>query len=407
MSIPTESMTEEQRKQLLRWRLVLGQRAQKCQCGAKGGPECSCAGPSMDLGNLAGAGMDGQGSGSPEDDIFGIDGSLEMIYGERGAGLEGSNVNIPRWLGDVRRYFPQDVVAMVQKDAIERKGLKELLFEPETLPMLEKNVDLVATIISLQNMIPEQTKETARQVVREIADQIKKKLENEIRRAVVGAISRNTHSPLPVFRNIDWKRTIGRNLKNYNSEMQRIIPDRFYFWANEKKFREWQVIICVDQSGSMASSVVYSSIMAAIFASLSVLRTNLVFFDTQIVDMTEQLQDPVDILFGTQLGGGTDIAKAVTYCAQQVVQPEKTIFLLITDLYEGGNRNVLLQQLGALVESKVHALCLLALDDTGRASYDHDLAQRVANLGIPAFACTPNKLIGIMENILQGKEVKV
>jgi hypothetical protein len=407
MSIPTESMTEEQRKQLLRWRLVLGQRAQKCQCGAKGGPECSCAGPSMDLGNLAGAGMDGQGNGSPEDDIFGIDGSLEMIYGERGAGLEGSNVNIPRWLGDVRRYFPQDVVAMVQKDAIERKGLRELLFEPETLPLMEKNVDLVATIISLQNMIPEQTKETARQVVREIADQIKKKLENEIRRAVIGAISRNTHSPLPVFRNIDWKRTIGRNLKNYNQEMQRIIPDRFYFWANEKKFREWQVIICVDQSGSMASSVVYSSIMAAIFASLSVLRTNLVFFDTQIVDMTEQLQDPVDILFGTQLGGGTDIAKAVTYCAQQVVQPEKTIFLLITDLYEGGNRSVLLQQLGALVESKVHALCLLALDDTGRASYDHDLAQRVANLGIPAFACTPNKLIGIMENILQGKEVKV
>jgi Mg-chelatase subunit ChlD len=407
MSIPTESMTEEQRKQLLRWRLVLGQRAQKCQCGAKGGPECSCAGPSMDLGDLASAGMGGQGSGSPDEDIFGIDGSLEMIYGERGAGLEGSNVNIPRWLGDVRRYFPQDVVAMVQKDAIERKGLKELLFEPETLPMLEKNVDLVATIISLQNMIPEQTKETARQVVREIADQIKKKLENEIRRAVIGAISRNTHSPLPVFRNIDWKRTIGRNLKNYSSEMQRIIPDRFYFWANEKKFREWQVIICVDQSGSMASSVVYSSIMAAIFASLSVLRTNLVFFDTQIVDMTEQLQDPVDILFGTQLGGGTDIARAVTYCAQQVVQPEKTIFLLITDLYEGGNRNVLLQQLGALVESKVHALCLLALDDTGRASYDHDLAQRVANLGIPAFACTPSKLIGIMENILQGKEVKV
>src|SRR5262252_9354301 len=118
MSVPTESMTEEQRRQLLRWRLVLGQRAQKCQCGAKGGPECSCAGPSMDLGDLASAGMgQQQGSGAPETDVFGIDGSLEMIYGERSAGLEGSNVNIPRWLGDIRRYFPQDVVAMVQKDA--------------------------------------------------------------------------------------------------------------------------------------------------------------------------------------------------------------------------------------------------------------------------------------------------
>ena len=398
MSVPTAPMTEEQRQQLLRWRLVLGSRAQKCQCGAKGGPECSCTGSAMDLSGLADA--------MPDTDAFGLDGALEMVYQERGAGQEDSKLSIPRWLGDIRRYFPQDVAAMIQKDAIERQGLKELLFEPETLPLLEKNVDLVATIISLQNMIPEQTKETARQVVREIADEIKKKLENEIRQAVFGAISRNTHSPLPVYRNIDWKRTISRNLKNYDGDLKRIIPDRFYFWANEKKFREWQVIVCVDQSGSMASSVVYSSIMAAIFASLSVLRTNLVFFDTQIVDMTEQLSDPVEILFGTQLGGGTDIAKAVTYCAQQVVQPEKTIFLLITDLYEGGNRSVLLSQLGALVESKVHALCLLALDDTGRASYDHDLAHKVADLGIPAFACTPNKLIQMMENILQGKEVK-
>ncbi|HLV97722.1 MAG TPA: VWA domain-containing protein [Ktedonobacterales bacterium] len=404
MSTPTATLTEEQRQQLLRWRLVLGSRAQKCQCGAKGGPECSCTGSAMDLGGLAGAG--GQDGAISEEDVFGIDGALEMIYQERSAGLGAGNVNIPRWLGDIRRYFPQDVTAMIQKDAIERQGLKELLFEPETLPLLEKNVDLVATIISLQNMIPEQTKETARQVVREIADQIKKKLENEIRQAVFGAISRNTHSPLPVYRNIDWKRTIARNLKNYDGDLKRIIPDRFYFWANEKKFREWQVIVCVDQSGSMASSVVYSSIMAAIFASLSVLRTNLVFFDTQIVDMTEQLTDPVEILFGTQLGGGTDIAKAVTYCAQQVVQPEKTIFLLITDLYEGGNSNVLISQLGALVESKVKALCLLALDDTGRASYDHNMAHRVADLGIPTFACTPNKLIQMMENILQGKEVK-
>jgi hypothetical protein len=398
MSVPTEAMTEEQRQQLLRWRLVLGQRAQKCQCGAKGGPECRCTGSAMDISGLADA--------MPDTDAFGLDGALEMIYQERGAGLEGSNVNIPRWLGDIRRYFPQDVAAMIQKDAIERQGLNQLLFEPETLPLLEKNVDLVATIISLQNMIPEQTKETARQVVREIADQIKKKLENEIRQAVFGAISKNNHSPLPVYRNIDWKRTISRNLKNYDGGLKRIIPDRFYFWANEKKFREWQVIVCVDQSGSMASSVVYSSIMAAIFASLSVLRTNLVFFDTQIVDMTDQLTDPVEILFGTQLGGGTDIAKAVTYCAQQVVQPEKTIFLLITDLYEGGNRNVLLSQLGALVESKVKALCLLALDDSGRASYDHDTAHKVADLGIPTFACTPNTLIQLMENILQGKEVK-
>ncbi|HLW01468.1 MAG TPA: VWA domain-containing protein [Ktedonobacterales bacterium] len=398
MSTSSDTMTKEQRQQLLRWRLVLGSRTEKCQCGAKGGPECRCTGSAMDLGGLADA--------MPETDAFGIDGALELAYQERQFSMEGSRPNIPRWLGDIRRYFPQDVVAMLQKDAIERQGLKELLFEPETLPLMEKNVDLLATLLSLQNMIPEQTKETARQVVREIADEIKKKLDNEIRQAVFGALSRNNHSPLPVYRNIDWKRTIARNLKNYDGELKRIIPDRFYFWANEKKFREWQIIVCVDQSGSMASSVVYSSIMAAIFASLSVLRTNLIVFDTEVVDLTEQLHDPVDVLFGAQLGGGNDGPKAIAYCTQQIIQPEKTIFIYISDLYEGSNGPIMVKQFAGLVESKVHCLCLLALDDTGRASYDKDIAQRIANLGIPTLACTPKKLIGLVEAILQGKEVK-
>jgi hypothetical protein len=398
MSISRDIITEQQRQQLLRWRLVLGQRASTCQCGAKGGLECACTGSAMDLGGLAGA--------MPETDAFGIDGALEMTYRERQFSMEGSRPNIPRWLGDIRRYFPQDVVAMLQKDAIERQGLKELLFEPETLPLMEKNVDLLATLLSLQNMIPEQTRETARQVVREIADEIKKNLDNEIRQAVLGALSRNNHSPLPVYRNIDWKRTIARNLKHYDQELKRIIPDRFYFWANEKKFREWQIIVCVDQSGSMASSVVYSSIMAAIFASLSVLRTHLIVFDTEVVDLTEQLSDPVDVLFGAQLGGGNDGPKAIAYCTQQIIQPEKTIFIYISDLYEGSNGPMMVKQFTELVESKVHCLCLLALDDTGRASYDKDIAQRIANLGIPTLACTPRKLIGLVEAILQGKEVK-
>jgi hypothetical protein len=397
MTTPTESLSDSQRQQLLRWRLVLGQRAQHCQCGAKGGPECTCAGPSMDLGDLA--------SAMPEGDAFGIDGALEMVYREKDhpTSMEGSRPNIPRWLGDIRRYFPQDVVAMMQQDAIERQGLKELLLEPETLPLLEKNVDLIATIVSLQKLIPDQVKDSARQVVREIAEQIQKKLENQIRQAVIGALSRNRHSPLPIFHNIDWKRTIARSLKNYDRERRQIIPDRFYFWANEKRFKEWQVIVCVDQSGSMASSVVYSSIMAAIFASLSVLKTNLVFFDTEIADMTDQLHDPVEVLFGSQLGGGNDGPKAVRYCRTLIEQPEKTIFLYISDLYEGPLCTPLVEQFALLAEDKVKCLCLLALDDTGRASYDHDTAKRINALGIPTFACTPNKLIQVMEQILQGQ----
>lgn len=384
-------LNQKQQSALLRWRLVLGRKAERGLDGH------------LALSGLAAA------AGS-EQDVFGLDGALELVYGEekgRG-GTEASMPNIPRWLGDVRRYFPDDVVALVQKDAIERRGLRQLLFEKETLPKLEKNVDLVATIIALQGLIPDEVKETARQVVREVADQIREKLEPRVRQAVIGALDRSRRSAIPIYRNIDWKRTIERNLKHYDPVREVLVPERFYFWANQRRLREWQVILCVDQSGSMANSVVYASIMAAIFASLDALRTHLIFFDTQVADMTEHLgpgRDPVDLLFGAQLGGGTDIARAVAYAADQVLQPEKTIFILITDLYEGGDESALLRRLAELVESQVRALCLLALDDSGRPSFDRGLARRVRALDVPTFGCTPNKLIDLVEDVLRGKDV--
>jgi Mg-chelatase subunit ChlD len=380
MEIPTEIQ-----RALLRWRLVLGHKAEH----------------GLD-GQLA---LPGLASSAPEQDVFGLDEALELVYGEKKGhgGTEASMPNIPRWLDDVRRYFPTDVVAMVQKDAIERQGLRQLLFEEETLPKLEKNVDLVATIIALKDMIPDKVKDTARQVVREVADQIREKLEPQVRQAVIGALTRNRRSVIPVYRNVDWKRTIERNLKHYDSERRVLVPERFYFWANQRRQREWQVILCVDQSGSMANSVVYASIMAAIFASLDALRTNLILFDTQVVDMTEYLDDPVDILFGAQLGGGTDIARAVGYAAEQVLQPEKTLFILITDLYEGGSEPALLRHLASLVESHVRVLCLLALDDTGRPSFSKELARQVRALDIPTFGCTPNKLIDLIEDVLRDR----
>jgi Mg-chelatase subunit ChlD len=385
------TLTTEQQSALLRWRLVLGE-----------GAEQGC--PMMALdgdGDQGAAGPLGLPAGMRWGDV---DRALNFVYetGERGAGLEASAPYIPQWLEALRTMFRQDTVAMIQKDAIERKGLTSLLLEPETLPHLERNVDLVATLIALKDQIPDQVKATAREIVREIAEQLRRKLENEVRQTVLGAMSRNRHTALKVYRNIDWKRTIQKNLKNYDTERQQILPERFYFWANEKRFRDWQVILVVDQSGSMGPSVVYSSIMASIFASLQVLRTHLILFDTEVVDMTEYLSDPVDILFGAQLGGGTDIAKAVSYAATQVLNPEKTLFLLITDLYEGGAAKVLLQKLQHLVESKVKVLCLLALQDSGRPAYDHDLARQVAALDIPTFAATPKKLLEIMEQILKG-----
>jgi predicted metal-dependent peptidase len=228
-----------------------------------------------------------------------------------------------------------------------------------------------------------------------------------MRTAILGAVRRNSDSPLKLARNIDWRRTIRRNLKGWDSGRKRLVAERFHFWANQRKRHEWDVVLVVDQSGSMAESVVYSSVMAAIFASLDVLRTRLLVFDTEIVDLTPLLTDPVEVLFATQLGGGTDINRAVAYAqANFIERPEKTIFLLITDLYEGGNAAELQARMRQLVDSRVKAMVLLALSDGGRPSFDHDLAASISALGVPCFGCTPKLLVGVMERVMKNQDVR-
>lgn len=390
MSAPKKDLDRADAAALLRWRLALGPGAEQVS-------------PELRLGGLGGGsvdlGLDGERLGD-------LDEALGFVYDERKAGLGGSRPYVPKWLGLLREFFRQDVVAFVQKDAIEKRGLTQLLFEPETLPFLERNVDLVTTLISARGMIPDKAKEVARQIVREVVDELRKTLESEVRTAIFGAVRRNTESPLKVARNLDWKKTIRRNLHRWDAEKKRIVPDRFHFWSNQRRRHEWEVAIVVDQSGSMAESVVYSSVMAAIFASLDVLRTRLLFFDTEIVDMTPVLVDPVEVLFSTQLGGGTDINRAVAYAQANFIEnPEKTIFLLITDLYEGGNRAELVMRMRQLVESKVKTMVLLALSDSGKPSYDHDLARDLGELGVPCFGCTPKLLVQVVERVMKGQDV--
>jgi len=334
-----------------------------------------------------------------------LDRALDFLYGsdERTGNLGGSNPHVATWLGDIRRYFPREVVAFMEKDAVERKGLKQLLLEPEALQSLEKDVGLVATILAFKHLMPEQTRQTARQVVAEIVEDLRRRLEPSTHQALLGAMRRDRHSPLKVARNLDLRRTVRDGLRNYQPELKKIIPERVHFFANQRRYHEWRVVILVDQSGSMGESVVYASIIAAVFASLPALDTRLVFFDTSVADVSDQLSDPVEILFGVQLGGGTDIARAVRYGASLSGQPEKTLFLLVTDLFEGGSRTDLLVQLGALKESRAHVLCVLALNDAGKASFDRDLAREVAALDIPTFAATPNRLVDAVERALRGE----
>jgi Mg-chelatase subunit ChlD len=313
---------------------------------------------------------------------------------------------VPRWLAAVRGFFRHDVIALVQKDAIEKKGLTQLLFEPETLPLLEKNVDLVATLIAAKGLVPDQAKDLARQIVREVVEELRAKLESTVRTAVLGALRRDQHSPLPVLRNLDWGRTIRANLKGWDTARRRLVPERFYFWKNQRRRHEWDVALAVDQSGSMAESVVYSAVMAAIFASLDVLQTRLLFFDTEVVDVTPLLSDPVEILFSAQLGGGTDIHRAVAYAQEHFIErPERTLFILITDLYEGGDREGLVARMRQLVEARVRCICLLALSDGGKPSYDHGLAAQLQGLGVPCFGCTPKLLVAVMERLLKGQDI--
>jgi uncharacterized protein with von Willebrand factor type A (vWA) domain len=380
---------------LTRWRLILGRRAEQANPafrlgGKREGDEPSDA--SMQRALPAGMGLTA------------LDRALSFVYdgNERFGGTGDSAPYVPQWLEQMRALFNQSTLAMVQRDAFERTGLAELLLQPEIVPRLQPDVRLAATILSFKEQIPDEVKQTARDLIRQVVDELRRKLETQIVQTVVGALQRNRYSPIRSTRNLDWRRTLKSNLKHYLPERKTIVPERLYFWANEKRYRDWQIIILVDQSGSMANSAIYASLMACIFASLQVLETHLVVFDTSIVDLTPYLSgDPVELLFSLQLGGGTDIAQAVAYGANLVKRPEKCIFVLITDLFEGGDEAALLTRLRALRESKVQVLCLLALED-GKPVYHKTLARQVAALDIPTVAATPNKLLELMEQILKG-----
>jgi predicted metal-dependent peptidase len=254
-------------------------------------------------------------------------------------------------------------------------------------------------------MIPDKAKDAARDLVRAVVEEIEKRMRGGIEQAVRGALDRSRHSPMRSLPNLDWARTIRRNLKNYDRERRVLVPESFHFFARQHRRKEWNVIVCMDQSGSMADSVVYGGVMGAIFASMPALETHVIAFDTEVVDLTEQCHDPVDILFGVQLGGGTDINRAVAYCQRLVHEPRKTLFLLITDLYEGGNARELVQRMEALTVSGVKAVCLLALSDRGVPSHDENLARRFVEARVPCFGCTPKMLPVLLEGALKGQDL--
>lgn len=321
--------------------------------------------------------------------------------------LSRSAPKVSRWLGDIREFFPSSVVQVVQKDALERLGLKQMLLQPEFLAALEADVHLVADLISLRSAMPDKTLDTARTVVRKVVDDLLQKLERRTAEAIRGAVDRARRTRRPRPADIDWPRTLQANLRHYQPQYRSVVPETLIgFLRHQRRLVDLdEVILCVDQSGSMATSVVYASIFAAVMASLPVVRTQLVCFDTAVIDLTDDLADPVQVLFGVQLGGGTDINQAVAYCAQKIERPQKTHLVLITDLYEGGNGDELLARAAGLVRQGVNLIVLLALSDDGRPAYDSRMAEAFAALGAPVFACTPDQFPDLMATALRREDV--
>jgi hypothetical protein len=389
-------------EQMQRWRLILGKSAEEKF------PDSALSG-----------------------DLASMDEALEMVYGgEEGAADDSLDLTreewergprgphgavrgrtyprVARWLGEVRRLFPTDVVALVQKDAIERRGLKQLLFEPEMLAQVEPSIDLASMILSLKNLIPEKAKDAARALVRKVVEELRRRLESRMHQAVRGALNRNQHSPFRTLANLDWQRVIRRNLKNYNADLKKLIPEHLSFFSRTQKRNEWNVIIAMDQSGSMASSLIYGGVMGAIFATMPAVETHVVAFNHEdVVDLTAECQDPVDLLFGIQLGGAEDYWMATRYCEQLMHTPARTLYILLADLYDtSAHESKFVAKMEQLLESGIKAVTLLAISDQGKPSYNHNLAQTLTNLGMPCFGCTPDHLPDLLEAVLKGQDLQ-
>lgn len=374
------NLTPEQR--LKRWRLLLG------------GDDADGTGATLDGRALA------------------MDRAMAALYdaggagggGGRRAGLGASAPTAARWLGDIREYFPASVVRVMQKDAIDRLGMQKLLLEPEMLEAVQPDIHLVTTLMSLSGVIPQKAKATAREIVRRVVDDLKRRLDSPMRTAVTGALKRSSRTRRPRHAEIDWNRTIRANLKHYQPEYRTIVPEtRIGYGRRRSELKT--IIVCLDQSGSMGQSVVYSGVFGAVLASIPALRSHVVAFDTAVADLTEKMTDPVDVLMGVQLGGGTDINRALAYCQGLITKPRDTILVLITDLFEGGDNAAMLKRAAAIAGSGARMVTLLALSDDGAPTFDEKNAAALAGFGIPSFACTPDKFPALMAAAIQGTDL--
>lgn len=389
-------------EQVARWRLILGKESQPALADMCEGA-CSLSAEQLEMDEA----LEAIYGGDQEQEISQDEWSRKEVGAPHGASSGKTKPRVARWLDQIRNFFPKDVVVLLQQDAIERRGMKELLFEPEIMAKVEPSIDLASAVLELKHLVPEKAKAAARELVARVVEELRKRLESRFAQAIRGSINRNEHSPFRSMANLDWPRTIRRNLKNYNTSVQTIVPEEISFFERRRRQNDWNVIIAMDQSGSMHSSLIYGGIMGAILASMPAVETHVVAFNhEEVVDLTELCHDPVDLLFGVQLGGAEDYWKATSYCERFMHTPAKTLYILIADLYDTSpNESRFVKKMEQLLEGGLKAVTLLAISDQGEPSFNEPLAQKLSKLGMPCFGCIPDRLPDLLAAVLKGTDL--
>ena len=381
-------MEQQKTEQLNRWRLMLGKYADQA-VSFSGGAKVNYM--SMD---------------DVLDFLYSREYGEEQGIRDMDSGREGghgaSSLTVPEWINEVRRLFPKETVEIMEKQALDRYGMTELLTDPEVLKQMEPNQELLKMILQMKGKMSPAVLQEARRIVAKIVDELMKKLENDVRLSLTGVVDKNLESPVHCARNLDIKRTIKNNLKHYDMENQRLVLEKVYFYSRLEQYQQWHIVIAVDESGSMLNSVIHSAIMAGIFAKLPMIDTKLVIFDTEVVDLSGYVDDPVETLMSVQLGGGTNIAKAVAYCDTLVTEPERTIFVLVSDLYEGGGYANMYSAIKTMLEAGTKVMVITALDQDANPNYNRDAAGRVAALGGNVGAMTPKQLSEWVGGVIRG-----
>ncbi|OTG96408.1 VWA containing CoxE family protein [Acinetobacter sp. ANC 3832] len=319
----------------------------------------------------------------------------------RHGGLEASQLTAINWLNQSRKLFPKSTFERMQRQAIERYQMTDLLKNPQHVKQLEPNPAVAKALLSMRGRLSVDMKEAIRELIQKVVEELLQKIRTQFLQALQGRRNRFRRSHIKQAQNFDWRRTIRENLKHYQPDLQKLIIQNPYFNARVQKHLPWEIVLCVDQSGSMLDSVMYAAICASILSALPAVNISLVLFDTQVVDLSHMTHDPVEVLLTIQLGGGTNIGQALQYCAKKIKQPSRSILVLISDFEEGASVQHMLNTTAELHQQGCKLLGLAALDQEANPTYDMNMAQQLQDRGMKIAAMTPEHLATWFAEVMQ------